>query len=98
MHPDIVGWAASIILLATLAKQVHKQWKSGSCDGVSSWLFVGQTAASIGFTIYSLLLRNWVYVVTNGALLVNAFLGLYVYRRNCKRQHGTVPPLRASFA
>ena len=29
--------------------------------GVSVWLFVGQLAASVGFTIYSVLLRNWVF-------------------------------------
>jgi hypothetical protein len=48
-------------------------------------LFVGQLTASTGFTIYSLLLRNWVYVFSNVALLVTAVVGEWIYLRN--RRH-----------
>ena len=37
--------------------------------------FIGQLAASTGFTIYSLLLRNWVFSVTNGVMLLSGLLG-----------------------
>ena len=77
-----VGWLSSLILLATLVKQVHKQWKAGSSDGVSRWLFLGQTAASLGFTLYSWHVRNWVFVVTNALLLVNALVGYGVVARH----------------
>jgi uncharacterized protein with PQ loop repeat len=58
-----------------IATQIHKQWKSGTSEGVSKWLFIGQLAASTGFTIYSLLLRNWVFSVTNGVMLLSGVLG-----------------------
>jgi uncharacterized protein with PQ loop repeat len=72
---DAIGWASSIILVLMIATQIHKQWKSGTSEGVSKWLFIGQLAASTGFTIYSLLLRNWVFSVTNGVMLLSGVLG-----------------------
>jgi uncharacterized protein with PQ loop repeat len=98
---EIIGWLSSAILLATIGSQVHKQWATGSCEGVSRWLFVGQTAASFGFTLYSALLRNWVFVVTNGMLLLSAIIGWTIYRRNMRRakvvrRAGAPSPLRAS--
>ncbi|HEX8289426.1 MAG TPA: hypothetical protein VF556_15600 [Pyrinomonadaceae bacterium] len=87
---EIIGWLSSIILLATLIKQVYKQWKEGTGEGVSKWLFAGQVLASIGFTVYSYLLGNWVFTVTNAVLLVNNFFGLgitfYYRRRNKKKE------------
>lgn len=83
---DLIGWASSAILLATLARQVFSQWRSRSIAGVSHWLFIGQLAASTGFLVYSWLLDNWVFVVTNAALLVTALAGQVIYRRNVRRQ------------
>lgn len=81
-YAELVGWASSAILLATITRQVYTQWKTRSTAGVSHWLFVGQLTASAGFTIYSLLLHNWVYVVSNVALLTTAAVGQMIYRRN----------------
>ena len=72
---EIIGWASSLVLVITIAKQVHKQWQDRTSAGVSTWLFVGQLAASVGFTIYSLLVRNWVFAVTNGIMVLNGLLG-----------------------
>lgn len=72
---EAIGWAASLILIITIGHQVFKQWRERSSKGVSRWLFIGQMAASIGFTIYSLLLRNWVFAVTNGVMILNGLLG-----------------------
>lgn len=83
---EAIGWISSLILLATLVKQVYKQWKEGTSEGVSKWLFVGQTAASVGFTTYSILVKNWVFVVTNALLLVNALIGWVILFRNRKRE------------
>jgi uncharacterized protein with PQ loop repeat len=80
--PEWIGWASSFVLLATILRQVYTQWKTKSDVGVSRWLFVGQLTASTGFTIYSLLLRNWVYVFSNLALLVTAIVGEWIYLRN----------------
>jgi MtN3 and saliva related transmembrane protein len=83
---DWIGWLSSLVLLVTLGNQVRKQWRSGESQGVSRWLFVGQTAASIGFSVYSLLLENWVFLVTNLLLLLNALAGQWVTARNRRAQ------------
>jgi MtN3 and saliva related transmembrane protein len=72
---EIVGWASSVILVLTIATQIRKQWRERTSAGVSTWLFVGQLAASTGFTIYSLLVKNWVFAVTNGIMVLNGLLG-----------------------
>jgi uncharacterized protein with PQ loop repeat len=82
---EMIGWASSMILVLTVGKQIYKQWREESSDGVSKWLFIGQVAASIGFTIYSWLVKNWVFVVTNSLLLLNAFAGLGILLRHRRR-------------
>jgi len=83
MEPaDWLGWAASAVLLATLGRQIWVQWRERSTEGVSGLLFSGQILASAGFTAYSWLLGNGVFVVTNAAILLTALLGQWVYRRN----------------
>jgi uncharacterized protein with PQ loop repeat len=79
---DVIGWVSSLILVLTLGKQVRKQWHTRDSSGVSTWLFVGQLAASIGFSTYSFLLENWVFLTTNLLLVVNAVLGQWVTLRN----------------
>jgi MtN3 and saliva related transmembrane protein len=81
-----IGWASSVILLATLIRQAYTQWKSHEVGGVSRWLFVGQVTASVGFTIYSLLLRNWVFASSNIAILMTAIAGEAIYLRNKRAQ------------
>ena len=72
---DVLGWVSSVILLATITQQIFKQWQERSGKGGSRWLFVGQTAASVGFTVYSALLHNWVFTITNAAMLLSAIVG-----------------------
>jgi uncharacterized protein with PQ loop repeat len=86
---EILGWASSFILLLTLVKQVYKQWKEGTGEGISKWLFVGQLAASVGFTTYSFLVGNWVFTVTNGLLTANNLVGIYLYFYFKKRGKGS---------
>ena len=86
MHPDFIGWASSAVLLATLIRQVHRQYKERSVQGVSRWLFIGQLTASTGFLVYSVLLNNWVFVFTNAALLATAITGQMIYQRNVREQ------------
>jgi hypothetical protein len=89
---DALGWLSSAILVATIAKQVHKQWKAGSSEGVSRWLFVGQIAASVGFTLYSVLVGNAVFVVTNAILLASAVTGLVIVLRHRRRETAGTSP------
>jgi uncharacterized protein with PQ loop repeat len=87
MNPEILGWASSMILLATLLRQVYRQYRERSTQGVSSWLFIGQLTASTGFLIYSYLVKNWVFVFTNAALLLTAIIGQMIYQRNAREQN-----------
>ena len=85
MMIQAIGWASSLILLITLVKQVHKQWKKGTNEGVSKWLFVGQLAASVGFVVYSIGTQNWVFIVTNSFLVLNSIIGIWLYFYQQKR-------------
>jgi uncharacterized protein with PQ loop repeat len=83
MITDLIGWAAAVILLATLSRQVYHQWRDESARGVSRWLFVGQLVSSTGFIIYSWALASWVFVVTNTLILLVAAVGQWInYRRS----------------
>jgi uncharacterized protein with PQ loop repeat len=85
MITEFIGWTAATVLLATIGRQVYSQWRSRSSQGVSKWLFIGQITASVGFVVYSWLLGNWVFVVTNALLLCTALLGQWIYVSNRQR-------------
>lgn len=78
---DAIGWAASAILLVTLVRQIYKQVKQPDSQGVSTWLFIGQATASALFTLYSILLDNWVFITANSCLLATAVIGQWLTRR-----------------
>lgn len=80
--PEWIGWTASAILIVTLGRQVFVQWRDRSSEGVSSWLFIGQITASIGFAIYSGLIGNRIFILTNCLLILTALIGQYVSWRN----------------
>jgi uncharacterized protein with PQ loop repeat len=82
---DVIGWASAIVLAWTISRQVYVQWRSGSTAGVSKWLFVGQLTASLGFSVYSLLVKNWVFVFTNFYIFLTAIVGQCIYLRNKRR-------------
>ena len=83
---EVIGWASSLILLATILNQVHKQWKEGSSEGVSIWLFIGQIVASCGFVVYSFLVGDRVFIFTNSLLAVSASIGLFICLRQKKNE------------
>ena len=84
---ELIGWSSSVILLATLVRQVYVQWRSGSVGGVSKWLFLGQMVASVGFAAYSWMLKNWVFTASNIAILTVAIIGEILYARNRHKSH-----------
>jgi uncharacterized protein with PQ loop repeat len=86
---ELVGWVSSFILVLTISKQIYKQWQEGSSENVSKWLFIGQMAASLGFTIYSWLVSNWVFVVTNSLMLINGLIGLGIVLYHRKQERRT---------
>lgn len=87
---DLVGWAATAVLMATLIRQIRTQWTADSVEGVSIWLFVGQMAASVLFIVYSALVSNPVFVVTNALILLTAVVGqvLAVVKRRRQAEDG----------
>ena len=86
---ETVGWASAMVLALTISSQVYTQWRSKSCAGVSSWLFIGQIVASLGFVVYSYLLGSWVFVWTNAFNLMAALIGqsIYMHNRRISRRH-----------
>ncbi len=91
MHPDVLGWIATAVLMATLIRQMVKQWQSPNPEVVSKWLFVGQMTASALFTVYSAMLGSTVFVVTNAMLLLTAVVGQVMACRRRGRPR-TPPP------
>lgn len=86
---DWIGWAATAVLMATLIRQIRKQWIADSVESVSVWLFVGQIAASVLFIIYSALVSNPVFVVTNILILGTAVVGQVLTVIKRRRQNAT---------
>ncbi len=86
----LAGYLASAILFATLATQIHKQWSRGTTKGVSRWLFIGQLAASIGFTVESAVIGSVLFVVVNSVLAVSALVGmsLWFVQHRAERRRG----------
>jgi lipid-A-disaccharide synthase-like uncharacterized protein len=92
VDPRIIGWFSAAVLVVTIARQVWEQWERATSRGVSSWLFFGQFVASSGMLVYSLHLRDTVFVVTNALMMVTAVVGgaiLYMHRRKERRGGGT---------
>ena len=87
---EIIGWGSSVILLLTIIVQVKKQWRTGSNDGVSKWLFLGQVASSIGFTVYSVFTWNLVFIFTNALLLLSNLTGVVIYFRNRRSESNQI--------
>ncbi len=83
---EAIGWFSSFVLVLTIGRQVLKQYREGKSEGVSKWLFIGQMTASSGFVLYSWLVSNWVFVVTNGLMLLNGLAGLLIVQYH--RRHG----------
>ncbi|UOF02446.1 hypothetical protein ACES2L_05890 [Bdellovibrio bacteriovorus] len=84
---DLLGWAASLILIATIVNQVRKQIRDRTAEGVSIYLFAGQIVASLGLAVYSYNLGNWVFTVLNLVLLIANITGFY-FTRKFKREEG----------
>ncbi|MCC8488221.1 hypothetical protein VDF13_11825 [Xanthomonas campestris pv. raphani] len=82
---DLVGWLASAVLIATLIRQIYKQWRSDQIQGVSRWLFIGQITASLLFILYSTLVGNAVFIVSNALILATGITGYVLQRIKLKR-------------
>lgn len=84
---ESIGWLSSAILAITIIHQVYSQWKEGKSEGVSSWLFMGQCAANIGFIVYALSTPDWVFVFTNALLLATNLTGYALTLKQQKQEN-----------
>ena len=84
----LIGWAASGVLVVTLAAQVYKDW-NGSGESASLWLYVGQLVANTLFIIYAFTQGDVVFIVANALLLLTSITGLIIrHRRKHHREDG----------
>jgi len=88
MFTDLIGWLSAAVLVLTISRQVYSQWRSRSVAGVSRWLFIGQMSASLGFTVYSYLVGDWVFVFANFFIFLTAAAGQWIYMRNRRLDEG----------
>lgn len=82
MQAELIGWLSATVLVLTISRQVYSQWRSRSAQGVSKWLFIGQLTASLGFTVYSYLVDDMVFVFANFFIFLTAVAGECIYLRN----------------
>lgn len=77
-----IGWFAATVLLGAIGRQVYSQWRGGSNEGLSRWLFIGQIPlhSRLSFTAGG----NWI-VVTNVLTLGTAMAGEWVLLVNRRR-------------
>lgn len=85
LSPEPLGWIASLVLLSTIARQIWRQAHAPTVEGVSKWLFIGQMTASVLYLVYSVLVKNPVFVASNAALLVAGITGQVIYLRRRKQ-------------
>lgn len=95
MGREVIGWASSLVLLLTLAAQTRKQYRSHTTKGVSRWLYLGELVAAAGFVVYSALLHNVVYTVSNALGVVTALVGLVIFARNRRAERRASSSSRA---
>ena len=84
MPTQALGWVSSAVLVLTIGAQLRKQWSSGTSEGVSPLLFVGQAVASTGLLIFSVLGEQHVFAVLNAIMCAAAVAGLGIWMR-CRR-------------
>lgn len=75
MLKELVGWAASVLLIITFGSQTYMQWK-GVRGKYTLVFFVSAILGTAGNLIYSWLVHNTVFIVLNAALVVNNSVGL----------------------
>jgi lipid-A-disaccharide synthase-like uncharacterized protein len=68
-------------LLSTIGRQIWRQAHAPTVEAVSKWLFIGQMCASLLYLVYSVMVKNPVFIASNAALLVTGIIGQVNYLR-----------------
>jgi lipid-A-disaccharide synthase-like uncharacterized protein len=82
---DLVGWSATLILVATLGRQAWLQWNDRHSSSVPPLMFGGQCLASVLFIAYSAMVGSAVFVVANSLILLTALAGFVASLRHRSR-------------
>ena len=77
---DLIGWAASAVLLITISVQVVREAKSHG-QSTSIWLYLGQMLANALFITYASTTGDIVFIVANALLFVASSIGLIMHIR-----------------
>ncbi|HEX8395143.1 MAG TPA: hypothetical protein VF665_22540 [Longimicrobium sp.] len=67
----MVGWAACLILAGSLTYTFIRALTDGPA-GIDPWFFGAQTLASTLFLVYSLRLKNRIFIAANAVAVANA--------------------------
>ena len=67
----MLGWAACLLLSGSLIYTFIRSAKDGG-EKTDTWFFAAQTLASILFLLYSLKLKNRVFVTANAVAIASA--------------------------
>lgn len=89
--PEIIGWGSALILLPAFGLQTYRQWRlrHEPANPSAIWFFILVLIGTGGQVAYSWMLRNWVYLALNSALVVNNGVGLGIaVRRRKVPAHG----------
>jgi lipid-A-disaccharide synthase-like uncharacterized protein len=68
---QMLGWAACLLLSGSLIYTFIRSAKDGG-EKTDPWFFAAQTLASILFLLYSLKLKNRVFVTANAIAIASA--------------------------
>jgi|GEM_PF-5470806 len=84
--PELIGWGSALILLPAFGLQTYRQWKNRHepVNPSALWFFVLVLIGTGGQVVYSWMVRNWVYLALNSALVINNVIGLGIAIRRWK--------------
>ena len=70
MTPEIIGFASGIIASLSILPQIHKSWKSGSSDDLSTNMIVLMYIALILAIIYGVMIQHSAVYISNSISLI----------------------------
>ena len=76
---EYVGWFGAFALVVTIGAQVLKQFRSGTSEGVSAWLFVGQILGAGSFLAYAISVGDRVFIAAQATLLMLSIAGMWIF-------------------
>jgi MtN3 and saliva related transmembrane protein len=79
---DIVGYAAGLLILASMIPQIIKSWKTKSTKDLSLPMYIIYTCGIILWFVYGILLKNEPIIYVNALNLVLASTIVFLKMKN----------------